>query len=80
IRYANTELPYMGIPETQILVMQSEEDDTLGRAHFDLLLKYLSPELGVDSEIHIISGMPHTSMFDHPERREILENWLEEMA
>jgi pimeloyl-ACP methyl ester carboxylesterase len=79
IRYANTELPYMGIPETQILVMQSEEDDTLGRDHFDLLLKYLSPELGVDSEIHIISGMPHTSTFDHPERREILESWLEEM-
>ena len=79
IRYANTELPYMGIPETQILVMQSKEDDTLGRDHFDLLLKHLSPELGVDSEIHIISGMPHTSTFDHPDRRMILENWLEGM-
>jgi len=79
IRYANTELPYMGIPTSRTLVLQSEKDDTLGRAHYDLLLKYFNSESGINSENHLISGMPHTSTFDHPDRRMILENWLEGM-
>jgi len=79
VRYANSELPYWGTPKVPFLVLQSAEDEVLGLDHYELLIEHLQTN-DSNSSIHLIEGMPHTSMFDHPERREILENWLEEMS
>ena len=53
--------------------MQAEDDETLGIAHYNLLKEHFS----VNSDIHVLSEMPHTSKVDVKERREILEKWLE---
>jgi len=71
IRYANAELPYSGIPKVPALVIQSENDETLGNKHFDLIQKHMSHI----SEIHVLD-MPHTSTVDTNERRELVEKWM----
>ena len=71
IRYANAELPYIGIPSVPTLLVQAKEDEVLGMEHFDLARRYLSDV----AEIHVI-GMPHTSRVDSVERREIVEGWM----
>jgi len=71
IRYANAELPYIGIPKVPTLVVQAEEDEVLGEEHFELAREYLSDV----AEIRIID-MPHTSRVDTKERQEIVEGWM----
>jgi len=71
IRYANSELPYIGIPSVPTLVVQAEGDEVLGDEHFDLVRRHLSDV----SEIHVID-MPHTSRVDSRERREVVERWM----
>ena len=71
IRYANAELPYIGIPSVPTLLVQAKEDEVLGMEHFDLARRHLSDV----AEIHVI-GMPHTSRVDSVERREIVEGWM----
>ena len=78
VRYATSELPYWGIPEVPILVIQAAEDEMLGSAHFDLLLEHFDND-EVDCEIYIIEDMPHTSKVDQPERAKRVGNWLEAM-
>lgn len=71
IRYANAELPYIGIPKVPTLVVQAEEDEVLGEEHFELAREHLSDV----AEIRIID-MPHTSRVDTKERQEIVEGWM----
>jgi len=78
VRYATSELPYWGIPKVPILVVQAEDDETLGSTHFELLLEHFDND-EVDCEIHTIENMPHTSHVDRPERAKIVEDWLEAM-
>ncbi len=73
VGYANAQIPYWGSPKVPILVMQAEDDETLGIDHYNLLKEHFS----VNSDIHVLSEMPHTSKVDVKERREILEKWLE---
>ena len=73
VGYANAQIPYWGSPKVPILVVQAEDDETLGVDHFNLLKEHFSE----NSDIHILSEMPHTSKVDVKERREILEKWLE---
>ena len=72
IGYANSQIPFWGIPEVPILVMQAKNDETLGNEHFDLLIEHL----GEIAEIEVLENMPHTSRVDVKERRDILEKWL----
>lgn len=72
IGYANSQIPFWGIPEVPILVMQAKNDETLGNEHFDLLIEHF----GEIAEIEVLENMPHTSRVDVKERRDILEKWL----
>ena len=71
VRYATSELPFSGVPIVPVLVIQAENDETLGDAHFDLVKKHLSHI----SEIHVVD-MPHTSQVDSSERRAIVDVWM----
>ena len=71
VRYANSELPFSGIPIVPVLVIQAESDEVLGSAHFDLVKKHLS----TISEIHVVD-MPHTAQVDSSERRDIVDAWM----
>ncbi len=73
VRYANSELPYCGIPEVPALVVQAEHDETLGTEHFALIQEHMAE----NSEIHVLD-MPHTSTVDTDERRSTVEVWMEE--
>ncbi|MBT3641768.1 MAG: alpha/beta fold hydrolase [Euryarchaeota archaeon] len=72
VGYSNAQIPFWGVPKVPILVIQAEQDETLGIEHFNLLKEHFSDI----SEIHIVSDMPHTSRVDVLKRREILENWI----
>jgi len=71
VRYANSELPYSGIPDVPTLVVQAENDEVLGREHFELAEKYLDKS----SDFHIID-MPHTSRVDTIQRQRVVQEWL----
>ena len=73
VRYANSELPYCGIPDVPTLVVQAEHDETLGTEHFALIQEHMSE----NSEIHVLD-MPHTSTVETDERRSTVETWLEQ--
>ena len=75
VRYANSELPYWGLPKVDYLLVQAEEDETLGLDHYELAIKHLNPEDSYSS-IHLIEGMVHTSTEDSAQRAELVENWL----
>ena len=72
IGYANSQIPFWGVPKVPLLVIQAENDETLGNEHFNLLKKHFDDI----AEIHVLSDMPHTSRVDVKERRKILEKWL----
>jgi|TARA_B110000438_G_scaffold57020_2_gene57081 pimeloyl-ACP methyl ester carboxylesterase len=72
IGYANSQIPFWGLPKVPILVMQAANDETLGDEHFDLLMKHFE----TIAEINVLDDMPHTSKVDIEERRNILEKWL----
>lgn len=75
VRYANSELPYWGLPKVPYLVIQAGDDETLGLEHYELLLEHL--ELNDShSSIHLVEGMPHTSTHDGLERASLVGEWL----
>lgn len=72
IGYANSQIPFWGIPKVPILVMQAKNDETLGNEHFDLLKEHFE-EI---AQIEVLEDMPHTSRVDVKERRVVLEKWF----
>jgi pimeloyl-ACP methyl ester carboxylesterase len=72
VGYSNAQIPFWGVPKVPILVIQAEQDETLGIEHFNLLKEHFSDI----AEIHIVPDMPHTSRVDVLKRRQILENWI----
>tara|TARA_Y100000758_G_scaffold298571_1_gene259971 strand:+ start:323 stop:1282 length:960 start_codon:yes stop_codon:yes gene_type:complete len=72
VRYANSELPYWGIPEVPALVVQSEHDETLGVEHFALIQEHMSE----NTEIHVLD-IPHTASVETDERQSTVEAWME---
>ena len=79
VRYANSEVPFWGVPELPFLVIQAGEDETLGLDHYVLLSEHLEIT-DSNSSMHLIERMPHTSEVDFAERKEIVESWLERMS
>ena len=75
VRYANSELPFWGLPEVPILTLQSDKDEVLGRVHFDLLVEHLGPDKSTDSQICILD-IPHSSGADMQIRRDVVDEWL----
>ncbi len=75
VRYANSELPFWGLPGVPILTLQSDKDEVLGRDHFDLLVEHLGPNKSADSQIFILD-VPHTSEVDMQIRRDVVDEWL----
>ena len=65
VGYANAQIPYWGSPKVPILVMQAEDDETLGVDQF------MKEHFSENPDIHILSEMPHTSKVDVKERRNI---------
>jgi len=72
IGYANTQIPFWGIPKVPLLVMQAGNDETLGGEHFDLLKKHFTDI----ADINVLEHMPHTAKVDVKERKDMLEEWL----
>ncbi len=72
VGYSNAQIPFWGIPNTPILVIQAEFDETLGHEHFDLLKEHFNDL----ADIYVLPDMPHTSKVDTIERKKILENWI----
>ena len=68
-------MPYWGLPKVDYLLVQAEEDETLGLDHYELGIKHLNPEDSYSS-IHLVEGMVHTSTEDSAQRAELVENWL----
>ena len=72
VGYANSQIPFWGVPQVPILVMQAKNDETLGNEHFDLLKEHFEDI----AQIYVLENMPHTSRVDVKERRDLLEKWL----
>ncbi|MEC8874330.1 MAG: alpha/beta fold hydrolase [Candidatus Thermoplasmatota archaeon] len=72
VRYANSELPYCGIPDVPALVVQAEHDETLGTEHFALIREHMAE----NSEIHVLD-MPHTSTVETDDLRSTVETCME---
>lgn len=72
VRYATAQVPFFGMPDVPILVLQAARDDRLGRAHFNLLSRHLKET----DTVFILDSQPHTSGVDSEERRVRLEEWL----
>jgi pimeloyl-ACP methyl ester carboxylesterase len=73
IRYANSAVPYFGMPEVPMLVLQANTDSRLGLKHYELLMKHIDPEL---STVHLLEELEHSSTKDNVIRQKNLEKWL----
>ena len=78
IRFWNAKLPQIGIPKIPVLTLQSKNDNTLGRKHYNLILKHIPED--EENQFHLVSDLEHTTTLDSPNRRNILENWLNERS
>ena len=78
IRFMDAKVPQIGIPDIPVLTLQSKDDDTLGRAHYNLVKKHL--EGNNENEFHLISDLEHTTTCDSTTRKELLENWLNDRS
>lgn len=73
VRYANAQVPHMGLPEVPTLLLQAADDVQLGRVHYDLLMAHADHAI---TESHLLEDHAHTSKEDSVTRRELLEKWL----
>ena len=74
IRFWNAKIPQIGLPQIPILTLQSKNDNTLGKKHYNLIKKHI-PEDG-ENQFHLISDLEHTTTLDSTTRRDIVEKWL----
>jgi pimeloyl-ACP methyl ester carboxylesterase len=74
LRFLDAKVPQIGLPKLPVLTLQSKDDDTLGRSHYNLVKKYLKGNR--ENKFHLISDLEHTTDLDSATRKELLESWL----
>ena len=65
-------IPHWGLPSVPVLTIQSEKDGTLGRHHYDLVVKHITK----DHEHHLISDLEHGSHLDNATLNEKVGAWM----
>ena len=74
ITFWDAKIPQIGLPKIPVLTLQSTNDTTLGRKHYNLIKKHI-PDDG-ENQFHLISDLEHTTTLDSPTRRDFIEKWL----
>ena len=78
--FAEVDIPLWGSINKDLLLVQAEHDDVLGRRHYDRLVKVQSdikdPQFTFDE--HIVPTLTHAKSRKNTARDAIIEQWLEE--
>ena len=72
INWEDIDVPNWGIPSSPTLILQSKDDNRLGRIHYDMLLKN-----DFSFESHLIESLPHSGNQYNEERDELIVDWIE---
>ena len=72
LEWKDIDIPYWGVPDVPTLLLQSANDNRLGREHYDRFM-----ELDVDVEAHLIESLSHSRNRVDKERDELIVQWIE---
>ncbi len=72
IEWKEVDVPYWALPKCPILLLQSADDQRLGRYHYDLLM-----EQPIDFEAHLIESLPHSRNRVNSERDGLIVDWIQ---
>ena len=76
VRFMDAKVPQIGLPNIPVLILQSKDDEALGRSHYNLVKKHLDGNS--ENKFHLITDLAHTTTLDSTNRKKLLENWLNE--
>ena len=71
--WADVDIPRWGLPDSEILLLQSANDSKLGRYHFDLLMRQ-----NINVEAHLLTSLTHSKNQVNIERDQLIIKWIEE--
>ena len=74
VRWDDSRVPNIGLPNLPIIVLQAKNDELLGRKHFDLLSKSLASR--TKNKLILIDELAHTSTKDCQRRRSLVKEWI----
>ena len=72
LEWKDIDVPHWGLPKVPILLLQSKNDNRLGRFHYDLLMKQ-----NLNIESHLIESLAHSKNRVNEERDILIVNWIE---
>ena len=72
LEWKDIDVPHWGLPKVPILLLQSKNDNRLGRFHYDLLIKQ-----NLNIEPHLIESLPHSKNRVNVDRDKIIVDWIE---
>jgi len=74
------DVPVWGLPKHPTLVVQSADDNILGRTHYDLLISsMIEAGRGDILTTHILQHLPHAGARTDKVRSDIVEQWINEL-
>lgn len=71
LEWKDIDVPHWGLPKVPILLLQSKNDNRLGRFHYDLLIKQ-----NLNIESHLIESLPHSKNRVNEDRDKIIVDWI----
>lgn len=71
LEWKDIDVPHWGLPKVPILLLQSKNDNRLGRFHYDLLIKQ-----NLNIESHLIESLPHSKNRVNVDRDKIIVDWI----
>lgn len=80
-RLVELDVPIWGLPDQPMLVVQAEQDNRLGRGHYDSLLSAVE-QCGKQQLLtaHLIGDLNHSGAQNNSNRDEFIDQWLEQLA
>ena len=72
LTWEDIDMPKWGLPKVPILLLQSKNDNKLGRYHYDLILAQ-----NLDVQDHLIESLPHARNRVNKERDDLIVQYIE---
>ena len=73
----DADMPAWGMFQEPTLLVQAANDERLGNAHHERLVREMEQTPLVKLNVHLLDTLPHSGAHEHPERDRLVAAWLE---
>lgn len=73
----DADMPAWGMFREPTLLVQAANDERLGNAHHERLVREMEQTPSVKLDVHLLDSLPHSGAHEHPERDRLVAAWLD---